>query len=214
MMADDTRYRDAALTFWGVAIVMCGLVLAGDGCEAEADEITGATVGIVPTGEPDTSYPVPPSPPTLSLANRMRSWLRSPSGPLGGHWRLQRRGADRDIDSVARAAEAASSQAPGWPSAELLCALSFRESSWRPRARGKLNEVGLAQLHPAHFRHPRIWDPEVNLRLAAERLRECMAQCGDELSALRCYGTGGTCTGASYAERRVHRWARQIREAR
>lgn len=181
-----------------------------------ADEHTGATVGIVPTGEPETSR-VPPSPSTIPLADRARNWVRTrPDGPF----RARARGFDEDVSTAVLAAQNAhasiASAGGTFPSPELLLALAWRESRLRPGATGALGEVGLTQLHPrwvSRQERARLADPEVNMLVAAKLLATALLMCGSEGRALRRFATG-ECARPGYPERTIMEWARQIGEAR
>ena len=143
-----------------------------------------------------------------SLEERARAWVMGrPDGP----WRMRQRGAEADLRAVVAAARAAARE---WPDAELLLALAWRESAWRPGARGALGERGLAQVMPGPWVpravRRRLSEPDVNLAHAARVLAEGHVICGGPGPALVRYATS-RCGRPGWAERIVLRWAEAMR---
>jgi len=96
-------------------------------------------------------------------------------------------------------------------SAELVIAISFRESSWQPRARGRRGERGLMQIHGKCLKgvDNDPFDPVENIRAGIRCLETCLETCGTLPRALYMYATG-ECGRPEYRERMVLRWAEHI----
>jgi soluble lytic murein transglycosylase len=95
---------------------------------------------------------------------------------------------------------------------ELLAAVIYQESRFKPDARSSSGAVGLMQLLPdtakgialhtggSKFRVEDLYDPEINVRYGAWYLRHLLSKYGDERLALAAYNAG---------QNNVDRWKRE-----
>jgi len=120
-------------------------------------------------------------------------------GRLSGPW----------IYELARIADDVTEPAasPYSPTAELLLALSWRESKWQPRARGAGTDRGLCQITDwaPGWSMLDLFDAAENLRLAAALLERDRVKCGDWIGALAKYGRG-QCPFVKDADLDVFEW--------
>lgn len=115
----------------------------------------------------------------------------------GGSGRITRASERRWIKKLARYIDEADPLGRSGMSHGVILAISFHESSWRPRSIGRAGEYGLLQLLPSRLRALGLrpgedpLDPEINLRLGIEAMRQCREECGADLpSIITCYAAG------------------------
>jgi soluble lytic murein transglycosylase-like protein len=85
----------------------------------------------------------------------------------------------------------------------LLLAIVGVESSWRPWAVGTVGEVGLCQVRPdVHgVSETALADPNVNIRVAARVLRQCLARSGGDVAGAVARYNGRGAAADDYARR-------------
>jgi hypothetical protein len=170
-------------------------------------------------------------PETTPLADRALRWVLERSD---GAFRMRERGSRNWVrNQLVPLAERAVDGLP-WPDAETLLAKAYWESRWRPAViRPGSGEHGLVQLMPRYVgRYLRegesradLLKPEVNLRVAAARLRDDWDSCAeDEARALTRYASSRCViyrrnpdgsrrvVRPGIPERVVLNWAQQMRE--
>lgn len=141
------------------------------------------------------------------LTARALAWVAT--RPDGAH-RLRDRRAFDESSRVIQAAWLIESKVPAWPDAELLLALSWREARWMLHLRSRDGALGPVQIMPRLAPRQDLRNPTVSFAVAAGFLSRGRAECGSEGRALRKYAAG-ECGPPRHADRRVLRWAEQIR---
>lgn len=107
---------------------------------------------------------------------------------------------------------------------DLLMALAYTESSWRPGIVSSAGAIGIGQLLPDTARWvakdliglPRLdpFDPEDNIRMSARYLRWLLDRWPTEKLALAAYFEGGTTVSKSGPSRGAQRYARIVLDRR
>lgn len=223
------------LTALGVYVGFVVLAVGLDAWSNSAEEpLPAAPVEAIPSGRagavvspvdpPPPSAPFAPAPSTLP-DSAVRFMQRQPGGegrmPEEEKFReyatlaedVTRRSLDLDVD------------------AEILLAISFRESSWDPTAEGDAGEIGLMQLH---YRNDHAIlegftvdavkrSPALQLYLGMHRYERALDAChGEPFAALLQYASG-RCDGpldpdkkerAVWSANRVLSWAESMRRDR
>lgn len=91
----------------------------------------------------------------------------------------------------------------------LIAQLIYWESRWDSKAKGKLNEIGLMQLHGKAKGDSDLTNPENQIRAGVNWLRKSLLKCGTIEAAINAYGTGKCKPILNFAKIRIKKYHKQ-----
>jgi hypothetical protein len=97
----------------------------------------------------------------------------------------------------------------------LIAVIVSMESSWRVKALGKLNEVGLLQIMPRYAKGYHLEDPHEQIRAGINHLRKALKMCkGNIKDAVNAVGCGRCKPHLQFLKWRWHWYQKAIRKYR